>query len=136
MSNTRQKTNQEPMRRKTTTRKNKTQTKKEVEPKKEIEISQEFIENKKEDSIVIKIINIILWILLFVWMGICLFDFFKVKQEKKPVFCIKEETIQYEDGTVETCLGLGYRTYEYKRESYKGYEFGPFWTKDKSDKED
>ena len=28
--------------------------------------------------------------------------------------------------------GLGYKVYNYKRESYRAIEFGPFWSKDRS----
>ena len=107
---------------------------KDIEIKEDKTLSQDFNE-EKENKVFIKVVNIVLWIVLFVWMGMCLYDFYTVKAEKKPVFCIKEETIQYEDGTVISCLGPGYKVYRYKRDSYKGIEFGPIWAKDRSDKE-
>ena len=107
---------------------------KDIEIKEDKTLSQDFNE-EKENKVFIKVVNIVLWIVLFVWMGMCLYDFYTVKAEKKPVFCIKEETIQYEDGTVISCLGPGYKVYRYKRDSYKGIEFGPIWAKDRSNKE-
>lgn len=107
---------------------------KDIEIKEDKTLSQDFNE-EKENKVFIKVVNIVLWIVLFVWMGMCLYDFYTVKAEKKPVFCIKEETIQYEDGTVISCLGPGYKVYRYNRDSYKGIEFGPIWAKDRSDKE-
>lgn len=107
---------------------------KDIEIKEDETLAQDFKE-EKENKVFTKVLNIVLWIILFVWMGMCLYDFYTVKAEKKPVFCIKEETIQYEDGTVISCLGPGYKVYRYNRDSYKGIEFGPFWAKDRSDKE-
>ena len=107
---------------------------KEVEAKEEEkEMAQDFKEEKKKKNIVIKILDIVLWVILIGWMIIVFMDYYRVTNEKEPKFCIKEETIQYEDGTVESCTGLGYKVYEYNRESYNAIQFGPFWIKDQSD---
>ena len=109
---------------------------KEVEAKEENEMAQDFKEEKKDKkNIFIKILDILLWIILIGWMAIVFMDYYRVTNEKEPKFCIKEETIQYEDGTVESCTGLGYIVYEYNRDSFDAIEFGPFWAKDRSDKE-
>ncbi len=114
---------------------------KETEVKEE-EMSQEFTDaktkkeqNEKKKRIFIKILDIILWIVLIAWMAVVIVDYNHVRNEEKPKFCLKEETIQYEDGTVESCTGLGYKVFEYKRDSYTAIEFGPFWIKDRSEKE-
>ena len=100
---------------------------------KENEMAEDFKEEKNDrKNIIIKILDITLWIVLIGWMAICLYDFYNVKNEKDPKFCIKEEIIQYEDGTVESCLGPGYKVYNYKRDSFNAIEFGPFWAKDRS----
>lgn len=83
-------------------------------------------------SIIKKVFNTVLWIILLIWIGICLFDFYNVNNKKEPMFCIKKETIKYSDGKVESCLGLGYKVYHYQRKSFNGIEFGPFWSKDRS----
>ncbi len=93
------------------------------------------IKEKDEKSLFNRIMNVILWIVLFVWMGICLIDFYKVHQEEDPIFCLKKETTKYDDGTVDSCLGLGYKVYRYKRTSFQGIEYGPFWSKDRSAEE-
>lgn len=109
---------------------------KEVEAKEENEMAQDFKDEKKDKkNIFIKILDILLWIILIGWMAIVFMDYYRVTNEKEPKFCIKEETIQYEDGTVESCTGLGYKVYEYNRDSFDAIEFGPFWAKDRSDKE-
>ena len=110
--------------------------------KEELEEKEEFFESKKEKkslkkdekekSLFSRIMNVILWIVLFVWMGICLIDFYKTHQEEEPIFCLKKETVKYDDGTVDSCLGLGYKIYHYKRKSFNGIEYGPFWSKDRS----
>ena len=86
--------------------------------------------NKK--TIIKRVLYIIFWIILIAWMIICLIDFNNTRNDKNPKFCIKKETIKYEDGNVEVCTGLGYKIYHYNRKSYNAVEFGPLWTKDKS----
>lgn len=110
---------------------------KEVEVKEEREMAEDFKDAKddKKKNTIIKILDIVLWVILIGWMVIVFMDYYRVTNEKEPKFCIKEETIQYEDGTVESCTGLGYKVYEYKRDSFKAIEFGPFWAKDRSEKE-
>ena len=100
-----------------------------TEPKEE---KVKIVYKEKERSLFSKIMNVVLWIILLVWMAICLIDFYKVTKVQEPIFCIKKETTTYDDGTVDSCLGLGYKVYNYKRASYTAIEFGPFWTTDRS----
>ena len=86
---------------------------------------------KKKRHIIIRIFDIILWIVLFAWMSICVLDYFNVANEREPKYCIKKETLEYEDGTVEVCRGAGYIVYLHKRDSIKGFEFIPFWAENK-----
>lgn len=97
------------------------------------ETSDDFVEEEsKTKEIVIKVLNIILWLILFAWMAICLIDFFNVRNEKDPIFCISKDVVEYEDGTVDVCVGPGYKVFEYKRDSYKGIEFTHLFAKDRS----
>ena len=91
--------------------------------------------DEKEKSAFSRIMNVFLWIVLFLWMGVCLIDFYKTHKEEEPIFCLKKETTKYEDGTVDSCLGLGYKIYHYNRKSFNGIEYGPFWSKDRSNEE-
>ena len=79
-----------------------------------------------------KIITIILWLLIALWITFCIIDFVKTENHKKPIFCINEKTIEYKDGIVYSCTGLGYKIYHYNRASFTGIEYGPFWLKDRS----
>ncbi len=88
--------------------------------------------SKKEESMFQKVMNIILWIVLIVWMLVCIIDFIKTQRVEKPIFCLKEETTKYEDGSVYSCTGLGYKIYHYDRTILNGVEYGPFWSKDRS----
>ena len=97
------------------------------------EDKEEFYNEKKEKgSLFNRIINIVLWIVLFAWMGVCLVDFFNTKAGRSPVFCLKKETTNYSDGKVNTCTGLGYKIFNYRRTSFSGDEYGPFWSKDRT----
>lgn len=97
----------------------------------------EFFEVKKDKkSTFNKIMNIVLWVLLFIWMGICIVDFILAKTNNKPIFCLSRSETEYSDGKVKKCTGLGYKVYNYERESYKGVEYGPFWIKDGSPQEE
>ena len=102
--------------------------KKEKEDKKE----KEFFEEKTLSS---KIINVVLWVIVFVWMGICLVDYFRTRQNEKPFFTFAKHEEKYSDGIVTRYTGLGYRIHIYERESYMGADYGPFWSKDKSPSE-
>lgn len=104
----------------------------EEEKKEVVETTEKKETEKKKPHIVVRIFNIILWLILFGWMAVCIIDYFNVVNENEPQFCIEKETITYDDGNVYVCKGPGYVAYHYDRRSYSGYEFGPFWTKEKS----
>ena len=118
------------------TTKPKTTVKKEVkEEVKEENFLDEKPKREKGESTFNKIMNVILWIVLFAWMAICLIDFYNTHQEKEPMFCLKKEVTKYDDGQVRSCLGLGYKVFHYERSSFKAIEFGPFWSKDRTAEE-
>ena len=104
----------------------------------EKELSDEFVDEKdkkktkKKKNIIVSIFNFVLTIVIFGVVGMAVIDFINVNQEKEPMFCIHEEWTQYDDGTVELCVGVGYKVYRYNRESIKGSEFGPFWIEEKT----
>ena len=79
------------------------------------------------------IIKIIILALIIVWI-ICFFiDYLRARQMKDPVFCIVENTKEYDDGTVYSCTGLGYKMYRYNRASIgTNLEFGPFFIKERT----
>ncbi len=82
-----------------------------------------------------KVINIVLWLLLFAWMAFVFTDYLKVKNNKEPKFCwFNKQTTKYEDGQVTSCMGLGYKVIKYDRKSFNAIEFGPFWIEDSSEK--
>lgn len=98
-------------------------------------LSDEFVDEKdkkKSKNIILSIFNFILTIVIIGIVGMAVIDFINVNQEKEPMFCIHEEWTQYDDGTVELCVGVGYKVYRYNRESIKGSEFGPFWIEEKT----
>ena len=99
--------------------------------KEEVQVVQE--NKRKGKKIVSKILNIFLWVIVLSWMAICLVDFFHVRNSEEPQFCLKSGTTKYDDGTVDWCNGLGYKVYIYKRDSFRAYEYGPFWSKDRSE---
>jgi len=70
--------------------------------------------------------------LVIAWIIIVFMDYFKVRDGKNPQFCIKEEIKRYDDGTVYSCLGIGYKVYRYDRKSISASEFGPFFIKERT----
>ena len=103
---------------------------------KETEIAQILDEKEKKKlnfsifSIIKKIIDVIFWLALAVLALIWIVDFINVNNDKEPVFCIKTEVHEYDDGQTVECTGLGYKVYRYNRVSTgTGYEFGPFFVK-------
>jgi len=111
---------------------------------KNVEVEDDFYDEKKKTkkevvyvekkpSLFARIINIIFWLILLAWMAIVLVDYFKVRDEKEPIFCwFNEKTHEYENGTVKECTGLGYKVINYNREDFKAIEFGPFWITDRT----
>lgn len=83
-----------------------------------------------KDSTFNKIMNVILWIIVLVWIGICVTDYVLTLNDKSPVFCIKEQTKTYDDGTVYQCTGLGYKYFEYNRRSYNAKQFANIFVKE------
>lgn len=88
---------------------------------------------KKKKKLFRRIINIILWIVLFGWMVLVIIDYINVNNNKEAQFCwFNEKVTTYDDGTVTECMGIGYKIINYKRASFNAMEFGPFWIKDRS----
>lgn len=78
------------------------------------------------------IINVILWVLLFSYVTICLVDLNKARNKELPIFTFKHISKKYNDGNVDSYVGLGYKVYNYKRKCFTGIEYVPIWSKDKS----
>lgn len=51
------------------------------------------------------------------------------------MFCLNKKTITYDDGNVYVCTGLGYKIYNYQRKSFTAIQYGPLWSKDRSNEE-
>lgn len=73
--------------------------------------------------------RIILLIIAIVFLGWICIVFYDSQQARngQPKFCLSKETINYDDGTVDVCHGLGYKVFSYNRGNNKGVEFAPFW---------
>ena len=101
---------------------------------KEVVVTKE--ENKKAwKEILLKVWDIAFWVLFIAIALTWVTDYFRVRADKDPQFCLAKKTKQFEDGTVETCTGVGYKIYSYNRESLDtGVEFVPFFVKMKEPK--
>ncbi len=91
-----------------------------------------FLEKKEKitskRSIMKRIFDIVFWVVIVGLSIIWITDFVNVKNDKNPVFCISQKTHTFDDGTVEECVGLGYKVYTYNRSSFsQGRQFGPFF---------
>lgn len=86
------------------------------------------METRKRDIIKIVIIGLVItWIICF------FIDYIRARQQKMPIFCVKEVTTTYDDGEVQTCIGLGYKMIKYQRTSIPvGIDFGPFFIKERT----
>jgi len=116
-------------------------TTKKITPKSEQKEVVKVVKEKEMDNfmsedkvsireVVFKIWDVVFWVLFAILACVWIVDFFRVKVEKQPIFCINKETIEFEDGDVNKCVGLGYTVYEYNRESLdNGIQFGPFFIK-------
>ena len=80
------------------------------------------------------IIKIVVLALIIIWIIIFFIDYFRARQSKTPIFCLSEQTKEYDDGTVYSCTGLGYKMYKYDLASIDAsIEFGPFFIKERTE---
>lgn len=80
------------------------------------------------------VFKVVLLAIIIIWIIIFFIDYFRARQSKTPLFCISEETKEYDDGTVYSCTGLGYKMYKYNRSSVDAtIEFGPFFIKERTE---
>lgn len=96
----------------------------------EIKVEKIEKEDNKEKTkrILRRVWDIVFWVGIIVLAAIWLTDFIKVQNEEKPIFCLVEKTHEFDDGTVDECVGLGYKVYEYNRESLSNArQFSPFF---------
>lgn len=96
---------------------------------------EDFYEEKKNPvkEKIVKILNVLLLVVVIAWAGLVLFEYFNVRGKNEPKFCFwKQETKVYDDGNVESCIGLGYKVITYNRTSYRALEFGPFWISERT----
>ncbi len=89
------------------------------------------VEEKESNvrNILKTVFNIVFWVAITGLAIIWITEFILVNQEKEPMFCLETTIHEFEDGTVEECTGIGYKVYEYDRETLKATEFGPFFIK-------
>lgn len=78
-------------------------------------------------------LKIMVLVAFVVWVCVVFVDYFKTRNDKMPVFCIKETTYNYDDGKTYECVGLGYKMYKYERDSITATEFGPIFIKQRTD---
>lgn len=98
--------------------------------KKNKKTDEDFLAEKKSKSLFKKIFDIVFWVVIIVLFAVWLTDFIQVKNENKPVFCLKTVEHSYDDGTTSECIGLGYKVYTYNRDSLKiKSQFSPFFVK-------
>ncbi len=88
---------------------------------------------KKNNDVLVVVIkrawDFIFWGIVLLILAFWIVDFVNVKQSKQPQFCIKKETIQLDNGTVDSCLGVGYKVFTYHTTKMENaMEFGPFWS--------
>ena len=76
-----------------------------------------------------KVISAIITIILIAWVGLLAYDYYRAKNNQKPLVVLKTVTKDYEDGSVNEYTSFGYKYIEYKRTSRKGFMFGGFWIK-------
>lgn len=79
-----------------------------------------------------KIFGILISVIILAWVCVVVVDYYKALNDDKLIFCMKEETKKYDDGTVYVCTGAGYKFYKYDRDGVKATQFGPFFIEEKT----
>ena len=81
----------------------------------------------------IDIIKVVVLSVIIIWLLCFIIDYARARQNKWPLFCINEKVMKYDDGTVKSCTGLGYKMYRYERKSIPiSVQFGPFFIKERT----
>lgn len=70
-----------------------------------------------------KIITITICITFILLVVTWAVDYFRVKDDKPPMFCLKQEKIVLNNGIIYECIGLGYKVYTYDLETLNSREF-------------
>ena len=79
------------------------------------------------------IIKLTILAAIIVWIICFIIDYARVRQIKKPLFCLSSHVTEYEDGTTYSCTGFGYKAYLYNRVSVPvQVQFGPFFIKERT----
>jgi len=110
---------------------------KKVKATKKVEQINIVEETKQEKTkrIAKKVWDIVFWVGIVVLAIIWLTDFIQVQNEEEPKFCLVNKTHKFEDGTVDECVGLGYKVYIYNRDSISNArQFSPFFVGMKKNK--
>lgn len=87
---------------------------------------------KKKHNFLKSFFSLLITLVFFAWICILGYDFYNITNKNEPKFCIEKGTIKNDDGSVQWCLGAGYKTYHYDYGNYEAYEFGPFWQEAKT----
>ncbi len=90
-------------------------------------VKNEEEKQNKNKKLIQTVFNFVFWIGISVLAAIWLIEFFLVKNDQDPLFCLDTKYHQFDDGDVTECIGLGYKIYNYERESLTAREFGPFF---------
>ena len=77
------------------------------------------------------IVKVVVLVILLGWIIMVFTDYFRVREEKEPLFCISKKENKYDDGTTTVCTSIGYKVIKYDRECLSASEFGPFIIKEK-----
>lgn len=75
------------------------------------------------------IILIVLWMILFV------VDYFRARQELKPLICLNEKTVELTNGSYYQCISFGYKYYVYQKDGEKLVGLGASFVKTDIEKE-
>ena len=76
-------------------------------------------------------IKLMILIFFFCWLLMGFYDYFRVRRDLDPLFCLSEKTNDYLDGSNYICTGMGYKMIRYNRSCLSATEFGPFLLKER-----
>lgn len=81
------------------------------------------------------ILKTVVIILVVLWMGLFIYDYFNAKNAVKPIICLSEKNIQKDDATYYTCTSFGYKYSEYTDSNKKVFGINAFFLTSQADKE-
>ncbi len=75
-------------------------------------------------KIVITCLKIFVIVLILIWMGVFVTDYFRARDEKEPLVCLSKDTKDTSKATYYECVSFGYKYFRYQDKETQETSYG------------